>query len=76
MLNPTLINEDQANNILSKFNMLKQRNVLPIAQELEQQDRNEFDDEVLDAFGISEYKEQIQQSLIQLYNIRLSARQE
>ncbi|WP_066057281.1 N-6 DNA methylase [Robertmurraya korlensis] len=76
MLNPALINEEQTRNILTKFNILKQRDVLPIAQELEQQDRNEFDDAVLEAFGISEYKEQIKQSLIQLYNIRLSARRE
>jgi hypothetical protein len=76
MLNPALLNEEQARNILTKFNILKQRDVLPIALELEQQDRNEFDDTILEAFGISEYKEQIKQSLIQLYNIRLSARQE
>nr|WP_263323789.1 SAM-dependent methyltransferase [Neobacillus sp. Marseille-Q6967] len=75
MLNPELLNDEQVNDILTKFNILKQREVFPIEEELEQQDRNEFDDAVLAAFGISEYKEQIKQSLIQLYKIRLSARQ-
>ena len=55
----------------NKVYPLKRRDVLPIAQELEQQDRNDFDDVVLEAFGIREYKQQIKQSLIQLYTIRL-----
>lgn len=75
ILNPELLNEEQSNNILTKFNSLIRREVLPLPEELNQQDRNEFDDAVLEAFGIREFKEQIKQSLIQLYNIRLSARQ-
>ena len=76
MLNPEIVTEEQVNVILTKFNPLKRRDVLPLAVELEQQDRNDFDDVVLEAFGIREYKQQIRQSLIQLYRIRLSARDE
>ena len=76
ILNPEILSEEQVNLILSKFNPLKRRDVLPLAVELEQQDRNDFDDAVLEAFGIREYKQQIRQSLIQLYTIRLSARDE
>lgn len=74
MLNPAQLNQEQINNIITSFNVLKQRDVLPITEELEQEDRNRFDDLVLEAFGISEFKQQIKQALIQLYNIRLSAR--
>ena len=54
--------------------LLKSRNILPILAELESEDRKEFDNAVLNAFNIKEYKDQIEESLRILYEIRMNVR--
>jgi hypothetical protein len=41
-----------------------------VPEEMASIDRNEFDDEILRAYGIEEYKHQINDSLKTLYQIR------
>ncbi|MFC4559380.1 N-6 DNA methylase [Virgibacillus kekensis] len=72
MLNPNLLDQQQSNKILSKFQALKKRPILPIIQELNHTDREEFDNAVLESYGILHLKDDIKKSLITLYNIRTS----
>lgn len=70
ILNPSLLTEEQKNTIKKKFAVLKNREIMPILDELNSDDRKEFDDAVFNAFGILEYKEKIIESLKTLYGIR------
>lgn len=74
ILNPALISEEDKSNILAHFEKLELRKVLPIFEELGQEDRNRFDNAVLDAFNLIGYKEKIVKSLITLYKIRNAVR--
>ncbi|MFZ5641683.1 MAG: N-6 DNA methylase [Bacillota bacterium] len=76
MLNPYLLTKNQATEIKEKFKPLLDRAVLPILDELEQDDRKEFDDAVFRAFGIEGYKNKIIESLKLLYGIRMSVKNE
>ncbi|EKD28231.1 MAG: Restriction endonuclease BseMII [uncultured bacterium] len=70
ILNSDLLSDKQKDDIKKKFAVLKNREILPILDELRSSDRKEFDDVVFDAFGISEYRDNIIGSLKTLYNIR------
>ena len=72
IINPTLISEINKGKILALFRILESRTILPIKDELEQDDRINFDNAVLESIGCLEYKEQIKNSLLTLYNIRAS----
>lgn len=74
MPNPYLINQSQKESIKEKFSALIERPVLPLEEELKQEDRQEFDNEILRAYGIFEYKEKIVDALLQLHKTRLSVR--
>jgi hypothetical protein len=74
MLNPKLLTDKQKNDIKLKFKPLKNRVIYPILDELKLEDRKDFDDEVLNAFGIINYKEQIEDSLKTLYSIRMNVK--
>jgi hypothetical protein len=72
IINPNLINKEARENILGLFEKLETRRILPIQDELEQPDRNAFDDAVLDAIGCLEYKDRIKDALLTLYRVRVS----
>ena len=72
IINPSLITEKDREKILSLFAKLETRRILPIRDELEQADRNAFDDAVLSAVGCLEYKERIKSALLTLYEIRVA----
>ena len=74
MLNPDLLSDNQKKEIKLKFKKLKNRKILPILEELESKDRINFDDIVLKAFKIQDYKEQIINSLKTLHKIRINVR--
>lgn len=74
MLNPDLLSDEQKTEIKEMFKTLKSRNILPILEELESEDRKEFDNVVLNAFNIKEYENQIEESLRTLYEIRVNVR--
>lgn len=73
ILNPNLLNTTQKESIINSFQPLLNRNIKPLIEELSSQDRENFDDTVLEAFGILQFKENIKTSLLNLYNIRKSA---
>lgn len=57
------------------FRPLLQRNVLEVADELEQEDRQNFDDVVVKVFNLSVSRSQIYESLTKLISIRQAATQ-
>jgi len=74
MLNPDLITEDQANLIKEKFEVIKYRDVKNILEELEDSDRIDFDNTVLEAYGLLDIKDNIIDSFLYLYHIRTTVR--
>lgn len=72
ILNYKLLSDKDINSILKKYQLLEERDVLNLEDELKMVDRKEFDLEVLRCFGIDEYYDNIYDSLITLYNIRKS----
>ncbi|MFZ5989726.1 MAG: N-6 DNA methylase [Bacillota bacterium] len=72
MLNPDMLSDAQKNNILSRFELLRNRQVLDLPDELDKPDRKAFDDAILESYGMREYKEQIESALRKLYQIRKS----
>ena len=70
ILNPSLLGEEERDNICEKFDNLLGRNVLPIEEELVQADRIDFDNAVLDAYNIQNYKDLITNALLTLFEIR------
>jgi len=74
MLNPELFNETQKTDILAKFEIIKRRDILDIEKELEEEDRNAFDNAILDAIGLLDKKEKIKKALLELYKIRSSVK--
>ena len=74
IINPELINKKDREKILKLFEKIETRELLPIKEELKQKDRIDFDDAVLDAIDCLSYKEQIKNSLLMLYKIRVSVK--
>lgn len=71
MLNPKLVEDSCRIEIIEKFTPLLSRNVYPTAQELNLQDRLDFDLAVLKAYGIESYYESIKTSLLSMQSMRL-----
>lgn len=74
MLNPNLVNKNDRNLILEKFEPLLARDIMTTDKELFQKDRKDFDMIVLSAFGIEDYYESIKESLISMQKARLSVK--
>lgn len=53
LLNPNLIKCSDEHSILQAFEKIKNREILPVNEEIKMQDRKEFDEAVLRAFGIN-----------------------
>lgn len=70
ILNPKLFNKAQREEILRKFELLKQREIFEIEEELKQADRQEFDTAVLKTLGKEDLREKIKDALWNLYEIR------
>ena len=70
MLNPDLLDRNARENIKRKFQLLLNRPIKIITEELRMVDRIEFDNAVLSAFGISHYREQIVNAFLTLFQIR------
>ena len=73
MLDPQRLNAEQAEQIETAFAPLLARDLLELADELESQDRQHFDDTVLTAFRLDIPRERIYDSLRQLVGIRQAA---
>ena len=74
MLDPNIIDSEQRERILEKFNVLLQRDVYSTERELSEIDRIEFDHEVLRAYGIEQYYCDIKNSLLSMQRMRLGVR--
>lgn len=74
MLKPNIIDDQQRECILEKFDALLRRDVYSTERELSETDRIEFDHEVLRAYGIEQYYNDIKNSLLSMQRMRLGVR--
>lgn len=70
MLNPSAISDRQKEDILNAFSPLLSRSVLNLYEELQSEDRINFDTVVLNSYGIANLRNQIYDSLKLLFHIR------
>ena len=75
ILDPAKLGKQEADAIKAAFQPLLQREVLNLADELEQKDRQSFDDVVTKAFNLSVSRSRIYESLARLMSIRQAATQ-
>ena len=73
ILNPDLLDEEGKTAIKDAFQPIKQRDILVIADELEESDRQDLDDVVLKVYGLPNDRDRIYESLLNLVSIRLTA---
>lgn len=73
MLDPNQLNAEQVSMIKSSFKPLVQRELLEIADELEIEERKNFDDIIINIFGLNIARNQIYESLVKLVEIRQTA---
>jgi hypothetical protein len=73
VLSPEGLEEDQITRIKDAFNPLTAREILGVADELEQVDRQNFDDVIIDVFNLSLLRNQLYDNLRSLVEIRLTA---
>jgi hypothetical protein len=76
MLNPNLLTDKQKSDILEKFVPLINRGIIDINQDLDDPVRQEFEKTVLSAFDISDYYDNIVNSLKAMRRIRKAVKQE
>ncbi len=73
VLDPSRLNQVGIGSIKAAFAPLLQRDILDVADELEQADRQAFDDAVIAAFGLSISRQRIYDALLSLVGIRQAA---
>jgi len=73
VLDPSQLNEVGVASIKTAFAPLLQREILDVADELEQADRQAFDDTVIAAFGLDIDRQRIYDALLSLIEIRQTA---
>ena len=73
ILNPSLLSENEKEIIKNKFKPIVARKIKPIREEIVSKDRIEFDKVVLELFGFKGLRDDIVESLMKLFNIRISA---
>lgn len=72
ILNPNLLNQMQVQNIKNRFRLLIDRNIQNLEIELEDPQRIEFDMTVLSSYGLDHLYDEIKESLLFLYNMRVN----
>lgn len=73
MLDPGLLTAEQAARIKDAFVPMMQRDILDLADELEERDRQHFDQTVIEVFGLNVTRDQVNKSLVGLVEIRQTA---
>lgn len=73
VLDPNCLEQKKVDKIKTAFQPLLDRDVLDIADELEQLDRQNFDDTILDAFDLNIDRQKIYDCLLALVEIRITA---
>jgi len=74
ILNPDLLTEEQVLLIKNKFILVRDREIKNITEEFKEKDRIDFDNSVLEAFGIVHLKEKIMNSFLYLFKMRTNVR--
>lgn len=74
VLNINNLTSKQKEDIIKSFQPIKNRNRLPLEQEVEQADRVNFERVLFEAFDIFEHYEAIKSSLLHLYRIRFAVK--
>ncbi len=72
VLNPDLLTTEQKELIKSKFDLFKNKNIMDIEDEFADNVRMDFENTVLEAFGLMEFKDRILRAFYFLYNMRTS----
>jgi len=72
MINPNLINDNDATQIIQLFETVEKRGVMSTKEELNSYDREMFDRAVLRSIGIEDQYEKIKNSLLSMQDSRLS----
>lgn len=75
ILDPSRLSQTTASSIKTAFAPLLLRDILDVADELEQADRQDFDDAVIAAFGLEIDRQRIYDALLSLVGIRQTARE-
>ena len=70
MINPNIISENDANEIVELFQNLKKRKVLKVQEELEMKDREAFDRKILQSIGCEHLYEKIKKSILSMQSTR------
>lgn len=73
VLNPNLLDDDAKKRVLEAFAPLLRRDIMKVPDELEADDRQQFDAVVLREFGVPVERERIYDALRALYEIRMAA---
>ncbi len=73
ILDFTQLDQAQKDSIKSAFAPLLQRDIMEVADELDQRDRQAFDDTIIDAFGLNLSRQQLYECVLSLMEIRLTA---
>lgn len=73
ILDPSELNKADSDAIKAAFEPLLQRNILDVADELEQADRQAFDNTVIEVFGLNIDRRRIYDALLSLVEIRQTA---
>ena len=74
MLDPDALGQEERRAIMQAFDPLLKREILGVADELEQEDRRRFDDAVMKAFRLKVSRSTVYDSLVELFGIRQCAR--
>ncbi|NBI64379.1 hypothetical protein D3Z38_15320 [Clostridiales bacterium] len=74
MINPKLISEKDAKEIIELFHKMRRRNVMDTINELEDQERENFDRKILRAIGHEDLYESIKRSLLSMQHTRHAVR--
>lgn len=74
MLDPKQVSPADREKILTAFEKLKKRNILKIADELNNEARKAFEQEVFRSFGIESYYEKVKTSLLSMQKTRGEAK--
>ena len=74
VLNPDLLTVEQINIIKKKFILIRDREIKNILQEFKEEDRVDFDNTVLEAFGLLHLKDRIIDSFLYLFDMRTNVR--
>lgn len=75
ILDPNKLNQEKKSNIKEVFTPLLNRDIFGVADELEQEDRRNFDDAIIEAFELCVSRNDIYESLLELVGIRLTVNQ-